>query len=415
MPHSVVWRVLKGYFCRVSKKQKHFLNAHLKLIVCIHRLLYMCSLCYGERELLTGKNGCMFVDTAVRSFLGKEVELSLSDSGEIARALLSGLDDIPSVDPKTIAEYEKYMKRSALDKCHVPAWNGLAFKDILANNKKWLSARRERLLSALKGVDMSSARNLPPLVIILDEIHDLMATRDNESARVTLKRKSGEYESDMYCIVRGALRNHSFFWSFSLTITISTIADVAEFNMPPEFDPSFRPGVKFTLHAPIVLRHTFDVFQKGPIDSRYTRDWIKYLFSRIRLLSITSCGRPLWSVYLNPKIMVHDKHLGHDAQMVSFNALNTLILEIVMQKLGKSIQTRRGIGNNVTFHFKQFDLDMMTSILALSVALTKFPANVSQAELVLSVVWRCWILTPKSTALEDISAPKECLMVRPPL
>jgi hypothetical protein len=142
---------------------------------------------------------------------------------------------------------------------------------------------------------------------------------------------------------------------------------------------------------PIVLTGTFDALCIGPIGADFeVATWDHFLFSKERLLMISSCGRPLWAAHFgeqfkrfkNRKIPVSQQKYS----VIGMIPIKDRPYQILpdehfyepLSKIAKGFehQYNNRIGNiPITF-------ETMTSILALSVALLKYPSKVEAAELV---------------------------------
>lgn len=215
----------------------------------------MCSKCYPICEL-TGNNDYMLVDDAVGRFFGM---IPLTDEQEpiVKEKLFAGLESLSCLGSVNIESFEKDRKESLMDDIQIPLWNDMSLQQLIEHNSVWLFARREVIVALRRDLDQETLMKLPALLIVLDDIHDLMDINGNTSAVVRLYRSSGRYDSDVYSVLKGALRSLSFFWKSTLTVTISALADSRETNKPPELGPSYRPGLYVKFHEPIILRHTF--------------------------------------------------------------------------------------------------------------------------------------------------------------
>jgi hypothetical protein len=213
------------------------------------------------------------------------------------------------------------------------------------------------------------------------------------------KKSDGIYRfTDVYHIIRGTLRHSLFYWNNCLTISISTVAKYSKFYPLSEHDPSFRRRELSSreLLPPIVLSGTFDAFIKGRFSSKSTKNWMKFLFSGARAMYIALCGRPLWAIVYGTKVStVLEHHFGHTRyfdmdvrdmakmDLVPFMFHSNLELNVALMKMGKNVDAKlkKELYENVVLGIAT-DEESFSSVLGLSVGLSKFPEKIDMTELV---------------------------------
>jgi hypothetical protein len=351
------------------------------LYVILQRLIYACKYYCTKNNLATG---CVFIDEAVKFFIGTVFD---SWHSLVEKYFFADLIDC-FADSRIIpnCRYYDVVKESKLIELSdsvIPKWQKMSLSQLVRENKKFLKERSSRLKN---GANNEVVHDLPDLIIVLDEVHDLMASFNVES-QVNLRYGGIIQTSDIYELIRGTLRSFEFFWDSHITITISTMAKLNQFSPPPANDPSFFSSFpKVSMLEPIVLSGTFDALCTGPIGADFiVTSWDHFLFSYERLLMISSCGRPLWAAHFGEKFKEY-KSSRRKYSVVGMSLEKDRPYQIIpddhfyepLSKIAKGFEHQFNdlIGNiPITF-------DTMTSILALSVALLKYPSKVEAAELV---------------------------------
>jgi hypothetical protein len=280
-------------------------------------------------------------------------------------------------------------------------WNNMTSKDFKKSNSEWLSSRHNTLIANHSGqeIDITIAKKLPNLIFVFDEAHHLIYSKEGVNKNAVILSPEVEYmelnsprKTDVYCLLRGTLRRAIFYWKNCLSITISTVAKFSSFYPSVDSDPSARRKKvsNAQLVPPLVLKRTFDSYSFGSVSKLVTSDWIKFLFSGARALTLTQCGRPLWGAYYG-KVLFRDFNESFgDTRLYDidvcrmkqcFSFFTNDMMSMVLNRLGELPTIIDSRLAEIDYGFV-VNLQLFTSIMSLSVGLSKTPADVDLAELV---------------------------------
>lgn len=181
--------------------------------------------------------------------------------------------------------------------------------------------------------------------------------------------------------------------NFSGIILCVSVASFSNFYPLPVDDPSFRADKNIVkMHDPIVMKGTFDCFRVGSFEEQSCTDWKSFMFSRSRIIHISSCGRPLWG-YRFAKVQYEAFEREAEEEGMSLDtylsgagqcSFSDTTLAVAFKKLGALVKISADQvthGHNFSFETLVKDNEAV-AVLALSVALQSLPANVDIAELV---------------------------------
>lgn len=390
---------------------KHRLDVSAAFHLVLQRILDIC----GEVVENHGAKftGALIVDKIFGAYFKDHPELcgtpSPSFGEQIAGILFSGLDEI-QVDQEICRSYDagaSFGFEPEVSEARI----------LSKSNQKWLKNRRDELQKDFNVNDLSILKKLPNLLIVWDEAHALMSGFEDSPA-ISIISQEKIIEIDMYRLLRGTIRFHQFYWENCLCMTISTVAKALAFNPIPTEDPSYRPGVVIVMLNPIILQHTFDSYRSGTYKESSITDWKTFAFGWERVLQISYCGRPLWGAEYGTKLWkILETYQPEDRdKLKSFNFLQPSGISAAFYKLGAGLvfdiggqfkdysiilkppapaSTTRQNPNTlepeigqVPVGFKRLEesppmpAEKAVPILALSVALQKYPSDVDIAELV---------------------------------
>lgn len=370
----------------------------------IMRILYMCGELF-ERDML--EDSVIIIDQVVKTYFVEILgQPNLQEEGfaaQINRFLFEGLSEYnEEMNIKLSFDTRK------VTKCMNPAnlvWT-IATADKLLDTmnieSSWLTKRRAKLQELKTSQDAKNAcASLPFVLLVLDEAHSLMQYF-NKTSTVSVymyDEKATDADPgpvhvpetpvDVYRVIRSTIRYFQFYWSSSLTLTVSTVAKLEHFNPAPNEDPSYRPHSVIRLNNPIVLYYTYDCFRVGVFNELSRPDWMAFLFSRERFLHVGACGRPLWGLYFAKsacdEYLVEARKLGVPLgnylkeSTPSFNNVGYTDLRLAFFKLGnKVIETLDG-------RYK-FDCPIgpyeAVALLGLAVGVQKYPKEIDISQLV---------------------------------
>jgi hypothetical protein len=160
-----------------------------KCVVVLYVILL--RLIYASLYFCTKKNmqtGCIFIDDAIKFFIGSDLKswYSLIEERFFAD-LIQCFDDsriMPDCRYYDVIKEAEFLK---LSDDVIPKWHEMSLSQIVEENKKQLKERSSRLKNGAKN---EVVRALPDLIIVLDEAYDLMASCNIES-QVNLRSDDG--------------------------------------------------------------------------------------------------------------------------------------------------------------------------------------------------------------------------------